>query len=298
MNPDPKEKQNKRIGLIVSVGAHVALLLLFVFLVAWRAPNPPLPEIGIELNFGTSDAGSGTVEPESEPVTTEPADNQAETPPETSEETTETEQPESTPTQEAEADNTPVEPTAEPVSDEPTATPVSEPQEQPEQPKEPEESVKEREKEEKPSPPKVLYPGNKEGNKQDQQSDNPAGASQGDKPEATGNQGDEQGQVDARSLYGKPGGGGGAALEMTGWMWDKEPRPEHGAVQQDGKIVFEVTIDDHGEVVSVVTVNYTVTASLMKIYQQAVEELTFTKTSSGPAPPVTKGKITFIIEAK
>ncbi|HHL52726.1 MAG TPA: hypothetical protein ENJ39_05065 [Flammeovirgaceae bacterium] len=295
MNPDPKEKQNKRIGLIVSVGAHVVLLLLFVFLVAWRAPNPPLPEIGIELNFGTSDAGSGTVEPESEPVATEPADTQPETPAETSEENTESEQPESTPTQETEADNTPAEPTAEPVSEEPTTDPVSEPQEQPEQPEEP---VKEKEKEDKPPPPKVLYPGNKDGNKQAQQSDNPAGASQGDKPEATGNQGDEQGQVDARSLYGKPGGGGGAALEMTGWRWDKEPRPEHGAVKQDGKIVFEVTIDEYGEVVSVVPVKWTVTTSLMKIYQQAVEELTFTKTSSGPAPPFTKGKITFIIEAK
>ncbi len=293
MNPDPKEKQNKRIGLIVSISAHVALLLLFVFLVAWRAPNPPLPEIGIELNFGTSDAGSGTKEPENEPVTTEPADSQSETPPETSEENTDTQQPETTVNQETEADNTPAEPTAEPVSEEPTADPVSEPQVQPEQQEEP---VKE--KEEKPQSPKVLYPGSKDGNKQDQQSNNPAGASQGDKPEATGNQGDEQGQVDARSLYGKPGGGGGAALEMTGWMWDKEPRPEHGAVKQDGKIVFEVTIDEHGEVVSVVPVKWTVTTSLMKIYQQAVEELTFTKTSSGPAPPVTKGKITFIIEAK
>ncbi|HHL51842.1 MAG TPA: hypothetical protein ENJ39_00570, partial [Flammeovirgaceae bacterium] len=124
MNPDPKEKQNKRIGLIVSVGAHVVLLLLFVFLVAWRAPNPPLPEIGIELNFGTSDAGSGTKEPANEPVTTEPADSQSETPPETSEENTDTQQPETTATQESEADNTPAEPTAEPVSEEPTADPV------------------------------------------------------------------------------------------------------------------------------------------------------------------------------
>ena len=53
-----KEKKNKRIALFTSLGIHAAILLLFFFLVAWRAPNPPLPEYGIELNFGLDDQGS------------------------------------------------------------------------------------------------------------------------------------------------------------------------------------------------------------------------------------------------
>jgi protein TonB len=55
MSRQEKDKKNKRTGIIISAAAHFAVILLFIFLVAWRAPNPPLPEFGIELNFGTSD---------------------------------------------------------------------------------------------------------------------------------------------------------------------------------------------------------------------------------------------------
>ena len=59
-----QERKSKRIALITSLGVHGALLLLLLFMVAWRAPNPPLPEFGIELNFGTDETGTGDVQPE------------------------------------------------------------------------------------------------------------------------------------------------------------------------------------------------------------------------------------------
>ena len=46
-------------GMITSGVFHGLILLLFLILVAWREPNPPLPEYGIEINLGFDDAGSG-----------------------------------------------------------------------------------------------------------------------------------------------------------------------------------------------------------------------------------------------
>ena len=117
----------------------------------------------------------------------------------------------------------------------------------------------------------------------------------GDKTDAVGDQGDKDGDVGARALYG--GGGSGGSLEMAGWMWDDVPDPKE-TTSQSGRIVFEVIIDDSGNVTSVRATSYTVSANLMRIYQEEVESLTFSKTSSGAAPPSSKGKITFIIKAK
>jgi hypothetical protein len=125
----------------------------------------------------------------------------------------------------------------------------------------------------------------------------------GEKIKAVGDQGDKEpkvlypGTADARALYGKQGGGGGSMLEMAGWMWDDVPDSKE-TTSQSGKIVFEVLIDDRGNVTSAKATSYTVSASLVEIYQAEVERLTFSKTSSGTAPPSSKGKITFIIKAK
>ncbi len=304
MSPQEKDKKNRQIGILVSAVAHIAVLLLFVFLVAWRAPNPPLPEFGIELNFGTSNRGTGDIQPQTRPAaaeTTEEAKPDApeevvEEPEEVSEESPVeeveeiTEPVEETPAETPDQAGVPEEVT--PVTETPTPAPVKEPEEKPaEKP----EVVP---KKETPKPPKVLYPGKEEGAAGTSGDENtPAAANQGDKTAATGDQGDPQGNVDARSLYGNAGGGGGTSLEMAGWMWDTKPDPEEDT-SESGKIVFEVVIDDRGEVISTRPVNYTVSASLMKIYQAEVERLTFTQTSPGAAPPTTKGRITFIIKAK
>ncbi len=301
MSPQEKDKENRQIGLLVSAVAHIAVLLLFVFLVAWRAPNPPLPEFGIELNFGTSNRGTGDIQPQTKPAAAETTEEAKPDAPEEIVAEPEEEVSEETPVQEAEEITGPVEATPDqarvpeevaPVTETPTPAPVKEPEEKPV------EKPKVMPEKETPKPPKVLYPGKKEGAAGTSGDKNtPAAANQGDQPAATGDQGDPQGNVDARSLYGNAGGGGGTSLEMTGWMWDSKPDPEEDT-SESGKIVFEVIIDDRGEVISARPVNYTVSASLMKIYQAEVERLTFTQTSPGAAPPTTKGRITFIIKAK
>jgi protein TonB len=291
MLQEEKDKKNKRAGMIASVITHAFVLILFVFLVAWRAPNPPLPEIGIELNFGTSNQGSGDVQPEpnTPPADTESEEDSPETPEEVIEEVVEEVVPDPVEeTADPVVENTATESEVKPVTETPTADPVKEIEPKKEEPK----PVVE-EKKETPKPPKVLYPGTKDGEATEAKN-----ANQGDKTDAVGDQGAKEGTVDSRALYGKPGGGdGGAALEMAGWMWNKAPEPED-ETQSEGKIVFKVIIDERGEVVSAIATTNTVTSSLMRLYQAEVMRLTFTQTSQGTPPPRTEGKITFIIKSK
>ena len=74
-----QEKKNRRIALATSLGVHGVILLLLLFVVAWRAPDPPLPEYGIELNFGTAMQGSGAVQPETPAASQETTPEQDET---------------------------------------------------------------------------------------------------------------------------------------------------------------------------------------------------------------------------
>ena len=75
-----QENKNQNIGLFVSLGVHVLLLLCFYFISAWKEPDPPIPDYGIELNFGLSDRGSGQIQP-AQPVkvvnTTQPEESAA-----------------------------------------------------------------------------------------------------------------------------------------------------------------------------------------------------------------------------
>lgn len=58
------EKKNKKIALLYTTLIQGGVFFLLFFMVAWRPPDPPLPEIGIELNFGLDDQGSGDIQPE------------------------------------------------------------------------------------------------------------------------------------------------------------------------------------------------------------------------------------------
>lgn len=58
-----QDKNNTRIGLIGTILFHVVLLLFFIFF-GMTYLDPPPPEEGITINFGTSDDGMGDVQPD------------------------------------------------------------------------------------------------------------------------------------------------------------------------------------------------------------------------------------------
>ncbi len=273
-----EEKKNNKIGILVSVGIHALLLVLFFFVLAWKEPDPPLPQYGIELNFGLDEAGSGeTPQPKPAKVVQEEAPKEVVEPEEEIEEVTETQEPK-------------VVEEVEEVIEEPTEV-------QPEpSPAVVEEVVKPKPKAvAEPEPKKEVKPKEvaKEAPKQPTTT-----ANQGDNVDKVGDKGKEEGKIDARAIYGAKGSDKGASLQMTGWNWDYIPRP-NDLSNESGRITFQITIDDQGYVTRVVTLEKTVSPEVERIYREEVERLTFSRTSDNLKPaPTSTGKVTFIIKAR
>ncbi len=105
--------------------------------------------------------------------------------------------------------------------------------------------------------------------------------------------------IDERSLYKiHQGKQTGTLLELSGWMWDAVPHPQDNT-DEIGKIVFQITIDEFGEIIAVKTLERTISPLVEKIYKDALTKLTFSKTTNHLAyTPTSTGKVTFILQIK
>lgn len=284
--------------MLISLGVHGVVFLLLLFLVAWRAPNPPHPEYGIELNFGLDAEGTGDIQPAT-PVGADAPAEQEDTeliPEETSnpEESESNEEPTTAETQPAEPEvvskvESPVvveEKKQDPARlDQPAEKPVEKPAEKKDEAKTTEQ-------------PKAVYqPDTKtDGSATGKQGDP---SSQGDSKSTTGDKGDPEGSLDADALYGnKGGGGGGPALDLAGWDWDNIPEPKTPANEPSGRIVFTIEVNDNGELVRYRKESGTLSAAAERACVEAIQKLTFTKKSGAKVPPISKGKITFVVRSE
>lgn len=299
-----QEKKNEKVGLAVSVGLHALLLLIFFFILAWRAPDPPLPDYGIELNFGLDNAGSGNNQPvtpanisETEEVENSKPESQ---PQPVQEQITETITPvESVPQEVIEtnaADEVVTQPAPSPVTKEEVKkpTPKPEPKKQETKPVVKTEPVKEPVKEEpkKETAKPALFPGESKNSES-------ANANQGDREGTVGDQGSKEGSLDSRALYGEQGGGqGGATLNIAGWRWDETPNKRDQSAE-NGRIIFRFKIDDQGYVIEANTVETTVSPKVTQFYREQLLRTTFSPTSDNAVPaPTTTGTVTFVIKAR
>lgn len=287
-----EENKNRRIGLAVTVGFHALLLLAFLFMLAWRPPNPPIPDYGIEINFGMDDTGSGEIQP-TEPVNE--SESEVDPMPEES-------QAEQIVEQETEVVEEIVE---EEVAEEIPVPEVNNVQEspdvvEPEEKETPREEKKEEVKKE-PTQPKVektkdettTGASGKEG-----KVDEPQKVSQGDNVSKTGDKGKPEGKIDARALYGNPGGGDGFSFSMDGWTPDFIPKPRDTS-NESGRLVFRIKIDDMGEIINVTTIERGVSPAIEKIYKDEIYKLTFSKTSDNNlVAPFSTGTIAFILKSQ
>ncbi len=287
-----KERKNDRLGTLISIGIHGLLLLLFIFLLAWQPPDPPIEEYGITVNFGTSNAGSGPVQPKRKPVETKKVEKKVEDEP----------KPQEQPKEEVvEEEPEVVDKTPEPVKEEVKEVKdvVKQPEPSPVVEEKPKKTAPKKDPEPKKDPPKKdpkkdnKPPRDTSGNS----NSNPSKSNQGDKPKKTGDQGDPKGSIDSKSLYGSQKGGNGSSFSLTGWRWDEIPSPEDNS-NESGRIVFQITVDEEGEVISVKTLQSTVTPAVRRKYEDAVYELTFSKTAENSnAAASSVGTVTFIIKA-
>ncbi len=51
-----EEEDSKRKALIITIIVNVLVLVAIYFMVVWRQPVPPIPQFGLELNLGFTDA--------------------------------------------------------------------------------------------------------------------------------------------------------------------------------------------------------------------------------------------------
>lgn len=284
-----EEKKNKRIAAVSTALLNGLLLVTLLFVAAWKAPNPPHPEYGIELNFGLDTQGGGEVQPlepvgdsaPSEETTTseETPQEQNTTPPETSNDQQQIISKEDSPIT---------------VKEEKKKEVVTEPKQEVKKA----EVTKETPKEETPKEDtKTVYKPKSETSSTNNTDKQGSGKSQGDDAGKIGDKGNPEGSLDAKALYGKQGGGAGGApsLQLDGWNWEAVPKP-NVANNESGRLVFEIKVDENGEIISIKTLERSVSLSAEKICRAEVEKLTFSRTGSN-VPTVSTGRITFVVRS-
>lgn len=320
-----QEKKDRKFSMIMSGIVHGTILLLLIFLVAWRAPDPPIPEYGIELNFGLEQAGFGETERENDAQIDE---TENDTPPDSEVESDEPplEEPtEEVPVEEVKVDPTPErKPIKEPVKEVVKETVKEIPKEavKTEAVQKAESAVKVEEKKveeveekmEEVTPPAVEkkvveQPKPKPkpvvderavmggGKKTDTNSKEAASNNQGKVTDTRGNMGDPTGKTTANGT--KAGGADiGVSLSLEGWKWQAPPSEKDDS-QIDGIIKFRIEVDDRGTVMNVTKIPGTTISdnTIIEFYKKQVEKLTFLQTDpSKSVALVSRGEITFVIK--
>jgi periplasmic protein TonB len=310
------EEKNRREAAIYTALVTGAVLCLFYFITIFKETDQLKPDYGIEVNFGTSDKGSGDiqtynkandlkekiesapeaskakkdvappvvkpVEPKVEKVVKAPAKEETAV-------TSKVESPVKIKEAPAKAKPTPVKP-AETAKPAPAKVEPVKPT---------------------PVPPKPdagsLYskPGAKTGgNGTVGTTSKSGGNNNGDGAKGeVGDKGDPKGKIDAPLYSGKPGGGGGTgtasgnSLNLTGWTWSKKPVVNDNS-DETGNIKFEIKVDDQGEILSVRVLSTTVSQSVVNLYKRAIEKVSFVPTGSGNRPAVSTGTINIKINPR
>lgn len=288
-----EEKRNKQKGAITTVIVHLLLLIFFLLYKAWPFDPPLAPQFGIEVQFGTSDVGSGDVQneskagentEESEETSESESENVEESQTETTESTESVEQTEVTEALEAVEESSEVI-ESEIESLENTTNTKTTTGKVTEKVTEKTEVVKTETKEE------VVNENNMMGS-------NSSNNNNGDDANEVGDKGVENGSVNSDNLMGIQGGGNGASLNMNGWQWDNLPKKKDSSTET-GKITFKITIDEDGIIESVIVVNSTVSIPVQNFYRDLLfKEATLKKASNFNGSSSSTGIVEWYIKSR
>lgn len=256
---------------IISIGAHVALLLLCLF-VGYTLPatSAPTEEMGMEVNLGSSDDGSGDDQPFS-------TDNPAYQPEEMSKsqvDNNDAETPNDMTTDENDVDAAVVKTNPKPNKTQSNKTdnqakPIAQ------------------------QKPKILFPASN-GNGGNAAQINQAGSSEGNGT-GNGDKGVAGGTPGASNYSGIPGNGtGGIGHSFSDRNLVVKPKPD-AEFREGGKVVVRVTVNREGQVIAK-RIKSQANAELGKIALKKIEEVRFSKSES--APPEQFGDITFVFKSR
>ncbi len=295
MMEEAGDKKNKRIAFLLSASLHAGLFLIFFFLVSWRAPYPPAPEYGVELNFGLDTQGGGDIQPET--TVGNPDGNDQNALLKAEEKKIDEPVKAVTPKQEIIEEKKDVAV----VSDEESPVTVkAEKKKMEDKTKEKVEKVEPKKDAKKVEEKTVVkkeavytgHPGSKKGE---------TNQSQGDDPGKVGDKGNPQGKLDAKALYGKPGGGGGGdgfGLAMSGWGWASKPQTPDLPDNEDGKIVFEIECDESGDIVGITTLERGLSPKAEQLLKDEIRKNSLIRTSNGKVASRSKGQVVFVLKTK
>ena len=258
------EKKNRTIAAIGTLLVH-ALVLLVLFLMAFRTPLPLPGEEGVEVDLGLYNQGMGLVQPDM-PAIPEPA-----TPPTPKEEQTDQTKEEIV-TQDT--DETPA--IAKPKEEKPKKQPEVQPKEQPKVPEKIEET---------PQPTvnqKALFKG-------------PNKAQDGGSEGITGQPGDQgnpNGMKDVKKYDGQGGQGNGPGYSLGGRGAKSLQRPSTD-FPEEGHVVVAIWVDREGNVVRAEIAKGTDVTN-KEMHNMALEAARRSKFTPDPtAPEEQKGTITY-----
>jgi hypothetical protein len=276
-------EEHRKEALIGTVLLHAALAAVFFFTV-FKGPDPPLDAMGgdgVELNYGLDEAGSGDVQ---SMATANDSKNREDSRPPAS-------NPDPRPTPQAQPATTPApQPAAEArtITSDAEESPVTAPPVEKPAPA-PREEVRET-----PKPverPRTLYTpkgsANGGGNGVNGTSNAQTGNNNGDRPGTVGDQGNPNGSLDAKALYGQPGSGGSGSspgsggLEMSGWALATSERPPVVS-NESGYVRFKIQIDENGDIVSVNKVGGNVPPNQVQVCRDfLLKSASFRRTQAG-----------------
>ncbi|NNF02312.1 MAG: TonB family protein [Bacteroidia bacterium] len=265
------KEENKKKGIMGTVGVHILLLLAF-FLMKLYAPAMEDEQGGILISFGDTEAGMGDVQTESETTTEEiqeASDEELSEPQESQPEEAEAE-PELT----QDIEEAPVVKKEEPRKETPVKKEEEKPKEEVKVPEKPKVNTK------------ALYPGSKN----NQQS---SGSGQGN-TNTKGDQGSPDGSTNSTSATGSGKGDSGVSFNLSGRSMVQSPKIDDRS-QETGKVVIDITVDKYGNVNNASGPGRGSTTTSANLYKKAREAALRAKFNPSPSGvEEQKGTITFV----
>ena len=255
---DKEDKDNEKKAVLLTLMTVFIVFLWLFYHTAFTYQDPP-EEYGMEVNFGTTDFGSGddqpleelATQPVEETVPEDPVDEPVEEPvEEVVEEAVET------PTEEVITEDTTEDvPEVPEVKDPPKEKPVEKPVEKPkEEPKKPVEKPVEKPAE-KPKPKPKPKPDKATSDALSSVLNGPpaegkATGSEGDDSKP-GDKGKENGDPNAPDYYTNPGNGSGGNYQLIGRLPLRRPLPHYNC-NKEGRVVVAIKVNRQGKVIEAV----------------------------------------------
>lgn len=121
------------------------------------------------------------------------------------------------------------------------------------------------------------------------------------RPGDVGDQGDPRGTLDGKSLYGTPGSGGGSGtgsseVRISGWKNKARLNINKDQSNETGTIIFDVVINDFGDVISIKNRATSLSPSVVNYYRNQISsKLKATLEADGTPPSRSTGTITIRI---